>query len=174
MRKRAGLAALVLLLALPSVTTADPELTGLVNSTYLPRTESLHDLAHQRAQYQIAYSGGVCAENSLTHDGWTTAEVLACNYSGPARAVEQWLGSAPHHAILSDPAYTEIGCATAYGAAGAMFFACVLMWGTEKPPPGDGGSTAEAESPPPSEVARIAPIVAPPTPQPVLPDTATR
>lgn len=149
---------------------ADPDLTALVNAAYFPRTETLHDLAHQRAQYQVTYSGGVCAENSLTHDGWITAEVLACNYSGPARAIEQWQGSPPHHAILSDPSFDQIGCATAYGVAGAQFHACVLI---------AGEPVAAARTPNPTPVGSIPTAGA--TPEPLvpqanhmLPDTATR
>ena len=145
---------------------SDTDLTALISATYFPRIESLHDLAHQRAQYQVTYSGGVCAENSLTHDGWTTAEVLACNYTGPARAVEQWLGSPAHHAILSDPAYTDIGCASALGVGGAIFYACVLVAG-EPPVP--------SNFPTPTE--QLAPTAQPTvqSPEPVLlPNTATR
>ncbi len=119
-------AAIALIMVLPARTAADPDLTSLIAAAYFPRTETLHDLAHQRVQYQVTFSGGVCAENSLTHDGWVSAEVLACNYSGPARAVEQWQGSPPHHAILSDPSLTTIGCASAAGVDGASFHVCVL------------------------------------------------
>ena len=140
---------------------SDTDLTALISATYFPRTESLHDLAHQRAQYQVTYSGGVCASDSLTHDGWTTAEVLACNYTGPARAVEQWLGSPAHHAILSDPTYTDIGCAAAYGTDGSIFFACVLtttpVVSSDRPPeptpvPSIAGGSASGPAPLPTPI----------------------
>ena len=116
---------------------SDTDLTGLVNSAYFPRTESaeLHELAHQRAQYQVAYSGGVCdGDGSLTHEGLTTHEVLACNGSGPERAVQQWIASPTHHAILADPSLSLIGCATAPGSDGSLFYACVLVPSNPPPP----------------------------------------
>lgn len=164
--------ALGILLALfrPSPTLSDSGLTSLVNAAYFTRTEDaeLHAIAHARA---------VEISTDWSHAGIRpgTWEVLVYNsgHTDPAsKAVAQWQGSPDHHAILSDPSLTRIGCAV-YVTNGTHYFACVLM-GTEEPPPDDGGSTAEAESPPPSEVARIAPIVAPPTPIPQLPDTATR
>ena len=155
---------------------SDSDLTGLVNSAYFPRTESaeLHELAHQRAQYQVAYSGGVCdGDGSLTHEGLTTHEVLACNGSGPERAVQQWIASPTHHAILADPSLNTIGCGTAAGVNGAIFYACVLTWG-DSPPPQEPVPAPPAEVPlpsnPPPPIEQIAP-----TPQPTvqsLPDTA--
>jgi hypothetical protein len=123
------LLALMLFLTLarpPFRVHSDTDLTSLIAAAYFPRTETLHTLAHQRAQYQVTYSGGVCGADSLTHDGLTTAEVLACNYVGPAHAVEQWQGSPAHNALLADPAYNVIGCGSAAGTGGAMFYACVL------------------------------------------------
>ena len=152
-------AAIALIMVLPERTAADPDLTSLIAAAYFPRTETLHDLAHERAQYQVTFSGGVCAENSLTHDGWSTAEVLACNYSGPARAVEQWQGSPAHNAILSDPALTTIGCASAAGVEGASFHVCVLA----------AEPVEAARTPNPTPVGSIPTSGA--TPAPALPDT---
>ena len=107
-------------------TQANPELVALVNATWLPRVvdAELMSLAADRAAFQLSYSGGTCGTGSLTHDGATTAEVLACNMEGPARAVEQWLGSPDHNAVLSDPGLTAIGCAVAQGRD--LFFVCVF------------------------------------------------
>ena len=147
---RLGAAALLLLLVLTERTDADADLTGLVNATFLQRTEdpTLHDLAHQRAQYQVTYSGGVCGQSSLTHTGLTTHEVLACNYTGPERAVQQWVESPTHAAILGDPNLNAIGCATASGSDGALYYACVLTWG-DSPPPQEPVPAPPAEVPPP-------------------------
>lgn len=158
---------LALLLVVTGRTTADTDLTSLLNTTFLPRTEdpALHEWAHVRAAFQVSYSGGDCGPDALTHDGWTTAEVLACNFDGPERTVQQWLGSPPHAAILLDPTLTLIGCGSAPGNDGATFWACVLT----------GGS-----APAPIPVAPVPPVVGTgpgPTPVPLLPllpDTRTR
>jgi hypothetical protein len=172
-RVGAAMSLALVLLAVTAQTAADPGLTALVNSAYFPRTEdgSLHVLAHERAQYQVAYSGGVCnTDGSLTHDGLVTAEVLACNYAGPERAVEQWLGSPTHHSLLSDPSYNLIGCAAAAGSDGSTFYACTL-------------STASVAQPTPAPVVPAPPAEVAPPPQPdppqatsqpvLLPNTAT-
>lgn len=157
-----------------STVLADPGLTTKVNDAYFPRTESasLHNLAHERVAYQIAYSGGVCSnDGSLTHDGLQSAEVLACNagYSagdGSSRAVVQWQNSPGHHALLSDTKYNLIGCAqSAIQSDGSIFYACTLSASAPAPAPTPNASQAPAP-PQPSAPA--------PTPQPVmLPDTST-
>lgn len=102
---------------------SDTDLTGLVNTTFLTRTEDagLHDIAHQRA---------VEISTDFSHAGRRdgTAEVLAYNGLGAARAVEQWLGSPDHLAILSDPTYTLIGCGS-HVVVSAYYAVCVLKAG---------------------------------------------
>lgn len=144
--------------------SADTDLTALVEAAYRPRTEDLdlHALAHERAAFQVAYSGGVCTDGSLTHDGLVTAEVLACNYAGPERAVEQWQGSPVHDAILSDPSLATIGCGSASGLDGATFYACVL--GQVESPPASSGDGPRASSVPSSGAAPVGG----PAPTPVL------
>ena len=150
---------------------ADTDLTGYIGAAYFPRTEDpgLHALAHERAAFQVAYSGGICADGSLTHDGLRTAEVLACNSTGGAeRAVQQWQGSAPHHAILSDPSLDTIGCGSATGNDGATFFACVF--GQTEPPPPSAEPVGAARSPKPTSAGSTPASGATP-PRVVLPDT---
>ena len=167
LRYYAFLAAVVLLglaiaLLRPSPVLSDTDLTSLVTGTFLSRTEdaSLHALAHERAQYQVTFSGGFCGEGSLTHAGSVTTEILACNYEGPAETVQQWLGSPDHAAILLDPALDRIGCGSAPGDEGATFYACTLSAGSVAQP-----TPAPIVPAPPAEV----PV---PTPLPLLPDTA--
>ena len=149
---------------------SDADLTGLVNSAFLQRTEdaTLHDLAHQRA-VEIA--------TDFSHNGQRpgTAEVLAYNGLGAARAVEQWLTSPPHFEILSNSAFREIGCGS--HIVGEIYYAaCVLTWG-DSPPPQPVVPAPPAEVPPPVTVpAPPAPSgsgPATPTPTPfLLPDAA--
>lgn len=111
----------------PISTYADDGLTSLVNAAYFPRTPdaSLHELAHERAQFQVVHSGGLCGgDGALTHVGLVTAEVLACNFDGDP--VSQWLGSATHNSLLLDRSYNLIGCGSAAGLNGAVFYTCVL------------------------------------------------
>ena len=173
LRYYAFLAAVVLLglaiaLLRPYPVLSDTDLTNLLATTFLSRTEdaSLHALAHERAQYQVTFSGGSCGEGSLTHAGSTTAEVLACNYEGPERTVQQWLGSPDHAAILLDPALDRIGCGSAAGNDGATFWACVLSAGSVGQP-----TPAPIVPAPPAEVPAATPD---PTPLPLLPDTRMR
>jgi hypothetical protein len=153
--------ALGILLALvrPSPMLSDEGLTALVNAAYFPRTEDpeLHAIAHQRA---------VEVSTDWSHNGIRpgTWEVLAYNagFTDPAsKAVSQWLGSVTHHAILSNPDLTRIGCAEYVTADGTSWFACVLA-GPVSTKPTVAPSVQVAPSP-----------QALPTPQPVLlPDTA--
>ena len=173
MRRLGGAILLALLVTVgnPTPTFSDADLTSLVASAYFPRTEdaSLHALAHERAAYQVAYSGGVCATGSLTHADLVTAEVLACNYTDAARAVEQWLGSTDHHKLLSDPAYDLIGCGTAAGIDGAIFYACTLSVApVAQPTPAPVVPAPPAEQPPPLITA---PTSAPYQSTAPLPDT---
>ena len=158
MRKHAGLLALVLLLVLPSVTAADPELTSLVLIPGRIEDPALHDIAHARA-YE--------ASLNWSHDGMRpgTAEILA---QGPD-PVTQWLASPPHAAIIVDPYWNRVSCGT-YD----YFSACVFTHaepiqptpipapGPTEQPPNVGGSGAQGTSLPAA------------TPIPQLPDTATR
>jgi hypothetical protein len=150
---------IMLALLRPQPVLSDQALTSLVNEAYGARTEdaSLHQLAHERAQYQVTYSGGICGPEALTHTGLVTAEVLACNYLGPARAVEQWQGSPTHDELLSGD-FNLIGCGSAQGIDGAWFYACTL-------------SSASVAQPTPAPVVPAPP--AEPTAAPLLPDTAT-
>ena len=149
--------AILLALALPGSTVADSGLTGLVNSAYLPRTEStaLHDIAHQRA---------VEISSDFSHNGQRsgTAEVIAYNsgFADPVgHVLGQWQGSPPHDAILSDPSLTLIGCGSYFDGV-TTWFACLLATGSTQPP---------ATPPAPPDGTEPAP-----TPAPLLPNTATR
>ena len=155
---------------------SDSDLTGLVAGAYFPRTESaeLHAIAHQRA-VEIAQPGGWC------HCGQRsgTAEVLAYNagYADPvSHAVQQWLGSPSHHAILSDPAFREIGCGSHFDGE-TYWAACVLTWGDSPPPQAPvPAPPAEVPSPTPTpdDAGMSDTFRHSPTPAPVLlPNTAT-
>lgn len=99
-----------------------------------------------------------------------TWEVLAKNYGFTTweesiyRFVISWQQSAPHRAILTDPALTKIGCAVAQAPDGWRYGVCVLTAG--------GGTTAPEPSPPPAQPPTTPAPGAPPIP--MLPDTAMR
>lgn len=92
--------------------------------------------------------------------GW--GEVMAYNagFDDPAaHAAEQWQGSPEHWAILSDPAYTRIGCA-ADQAGARWYFVCIVGRPSSvavappppsKPPPADAlpNTAAPARGTPP-------------------------
>lgn len=157
MFKRIGLAALLSALLVLSVNTfvqADAGLTAEVARVFgIQRTESpvLHDLAHVRA---------VETSTNFSHDGMrgTDAEVLAWNSIGSLeRAVQQWLGSPRHAAILSDPDYGTIGCGS-HATPDATYYVCLLgRGGAPAPKPPAPATPAPAPPAPPQ-----APVSAPP------------
>lgn len=167
---RRALVALGLVLALATPARSDTDLTALAN-TVVTRAESaeLHDIAHQRA-VEIA--------SDFSHNGQRegTAEILAYNQTGPARALEQWLGSPPHLAILLDPNLRLVGCGS-HTSDGLYFAACVFTAGepiavarTPTPTPVGATPTAGATAPAPPAGTEPAPTPSPPV---LLPDTAT-
>lgn len=94
-------------------------------------------------------------QSNFSHDGMDPRyyEVLAYNEAGPERAVQQWVGSPSHAAIIFNPDLTRIGCAIDVDNTGLMWYACVL-------------TTAPAQAPPaPAAPESEAPVV-------MLPDTA--
>ena len=156
MRKHAGLLALTLLLVLPSVTAADPELTSLVLIPGRTEDPALHDIAHARA-YE--------ASLNWSHDGMRpdTAEILA---QGPD-PVTQWLASPPHAAIIVDPYWNRVSCGT-YD----YFSACVFTHADESLPAVSPVGSGPVVTPAPSVGAGSLDGPAPqPTPIPQLPDT---
>lgn len=79
----------------------------------------------------LAKARAVEIVTDFSHDGWpgTTYEVIAWNagYADPvAEAVNQWMGSPDHRAILTDPTLNAIGCGSAY-SGGRTYFACELI-----------------------------------------------
>ena len=156
----AYMAAIVLLgtiisIAKPQPVLSDSDLTQAVNASFIPRTEDpeLHDLAHQRA---------LEASVNFSHDGSTTAEVLAFNsgFADPiATVISQWLGSPAHAAILMDPTYTTIGCGSVTTSDGRYFAACLLAPGPSLP-----------TNPTPTSSPLVVPAATPPVV--VIPNTA--
>ena len=109
----------------PKPVLSDPDLTALVGSTFLPRTESadLHSIAHQRV---------IEIQSDFSHNGATTTEVIAWNTVGMERLVQQWVESPPHNAILSDPTLNLIGCAWDFDGS-RYWGVCTLGIGTVQP-----------------------------------------
>lgn len=175
-RRALGFFLALLLLTSTTVYGANTGLEAQIALVYgISRTidPNLHSIAQQRAQYQVDFSGGMCySDGSLTHagkDGWY-AEVLACNGTGIVRAVEQWVNSPGHHAILSNAGYNLIGCGIAYGSGGSIFYACTLATGPA-PSTGDGGgSTGNTTDP---STSAPAPSSQPQAPQPQPAQTST-
>ena len=166
---RATLAALALLLAFPAPAGADAGLESLVAGAYGPRTHSdrLHQIAHSRVLEIVT---------DWSHNGQDCCwEVLAYNSGYPdaaAKAITQWQGSPGHHAILSNPSLTEIGCAEHVSADGTHWFACVLDDGPD-PVPTPAPTPAPAPAPVPTPPPTATNETGPGDPEPVLlPDTA--
>ena len=138
------LAALVLIgtviAANPKPVLSDPDLTALVGSTFLPRTESaeLHSIAHRRV---------VEIQSDFSHNGATTTEVIAWNTVSMERLVSQWVESPPHAAILLDPSLNLIGCAWDFDGS-RYWGVCALGIGTvPAPTPTPNPQPSQADSP---------------------------
>lgn len=131
---------------------ANVEFTTIVNAAYVQRTidQNLINLATQRA-IQIT--------SDFSHNGVPAgmAEVNTWNRDGNLAAVLAWQGSPPHHAVLSDPTYSSIGCGVNVVGDGRIFFVCLLPW------------AAHVTVPAPEPI--VVPV-AEPTQAPMLPNTA--
>ena len=156
--------AIVMILALVAPVGASTPLTDRVNAAYGARSVSaeIEAMAAVRAQ-QISVNFCHCA----TPYGYS--EVIAWN-RGEAdpigKLVDQWIGSPPHNAILSNFGAASIGCAT-YVSGAATYGVCLLPW------PGTQNSNAAAAQPLVVTPAPPAPAPAPtPTPVTILPNTA--
>ena len=145
---------------------SDTDLEALVAEAFHARVQDagLHEIAHQRAVE-------ISCEGCFSHDGIRpgTAEVLAYNGLGAERAVQQWLGSPDHSAILSDPQWGLIGCGS-HTTSSVYYAVCVVAVGTIQPtsipapePTGQPSNVGGSES--------TSPPVATPEPVP-LPNTA--
>ena len=160
---RVGLTVLMLL-AVPASTRADPTFEAAVSAVTIPHTfdARLHDIAHQRAVEIVT---------DFSHAGMRpgTAEVLAWSSGKPdplGWVVTAWLNSPVHRAVLTDSSYELMGCAT-YSVADATYAACVLSAAPIYEPglagrPSNVGGTEST------------PLPAPTPPVPMLPDAAMR
>jgi uncharacterized protein YkwD len=65
----------------------------------------------------------------LKHFGYNysaAAENIAYNYSGPEKAVDQWVNSSGHWANITDSRFTETGIAVVTQKSGKIFFCQVF------------------------------------------------
>lgn len=83
----------------------------------------------------IAQRRVVEIQSDFSHNGMDPRyyEVLAYNEAGPERAVNQWVESPSHAAIIFNSELTRIGCAVAVDNSGLMWYACVLTTGLVQP-----------------------------------------
>lgn len=94
-------------------------------------------------QLAQARSVEISCDGCFNHNGKANgvAEILVWHQGGgelePERAVQSWLHSPVHRAILLNPAYTRIGCGYTYNDRNnGYYFACVLAAGDSSPPQG--------------------------------------
>lgn len=172
--RRLGVLLLLMMVLTVSTTRADVTLEVAVNAVTINHApdDRLHDIAHQRAVEIVT---------DFSHAAMRpgTAEVLAWNSGYPdpaAHIVQQWLTSPVHLAILTNPAYTLMGCAT-HTVGVAFYAACVLSDGptvptvspTPEPVPTDPVPTEPVPTVPEESVE---PVVKPTPLVQMLPDAA--
>ena len=129
-------AALVVLLTISLTSSALATQTleaAVYSATGISRTisSSLQALAATRAVQIVT---------DFSHDGWpgNTYEVIAWNqgYPDPAgEAVNQWMGSPDHRAILTNPSLNVIGCGSTT-VSGRFYAVCELIQSPGQSPTG--------------------------------------
>lgn len=97
----------------------DLELPALITATVLMQVAEAHsqDMA---ANNYLAHGNlaGLHGDDRLTEAGYEFSwwgEAIAGGSTTPAVALDGWLGSPPHKAVLLDGRYSEIGLGFAYG-----------------------------------------------------------
>lgn len=167
----------LMLLTSTTVSASSAGLESGVASTFgINRTvdSGLRSIAAQRvAQISVGANSSLATQPNFSHAGMMTTEVLAWNYGWPdpqGQAIQQWLTSAPHYAILVNRNLTRIGCADNV-VNGVYFAVCALAYSNT------GTGTTQSPSPTRTNPVTVAPTPTrgsePQEPVTVLPNTST-
>ena len=83
-------------------------------------SSSLSSIAYSRCEYQAA-------NNTLSHDGAQTAEILAQSQTSAAEVCTAWKTSPSHYAVITNPNYTQMGICCAVNVAQGAYIWCVTF-----------------------------------------------
>lgn len=83
-------------------------------------SSSLSSIAHSRCEYQAA-------NDTLSHDGAQTAEILAQSQTSASEVCTAWKTSPSHYAVITNPNYTQMGICCAVNVAQGAYIWCVTF-----------------------------------------------
>ena len=83
-------------------------------------SSSLSSIAHSRCEYQAA-------NDTLSHDGAQTAEILAQSQTSASEVCTAWKTSPSHYAVITNPNYTQMGICCAANVAQGAYIWCVTF-----------------------------------------------
>lgn len=83
-------------------------------------SSSLSSIAHSRCEYQAA-------NDTLSHDGAQTAEILAQSQTSASEVCTAWKTSPSHYVVITNPNYTQMGICCAVNVAQGAYIWCVTF-----------------------------------------------
>lgn len=87
--------------------------------TALSASSSLDSIAYSRCDYQLK-------NNTLSHEGAQTPEILAQSQQSAAEVCSGWQNSPSHYAVIMNPNFTQIGICCFYTIDGKTIWCCTF------------------------------------------------
>lgn len=87
--------------------------------TALSASSSLDSIAYSRCDYQLK-------NNTLSHEGAQTPEILAQSQQSAAEVCSGWQYSPSHYAVIMNPNFTQIGICCFYTIDGKTIWCCTF------------------------------------------------
>lgn len=87
--------------------------------TALSASGSLDSIAYSRCDYQLK-------NNTLSHEGAQTPEILAQSQQSAAEVCSGWQNSPSHYAVIMNPNFTQIGICCFYTIDGKTIWCCTF------------------------------------------------
>lgn len=85
----------------------------------LSANSSLDAIADSRCDYQLV-------NNTLSHDGAQTPEILAQSQQSAAEVCTGWQNSPSHYAVIMNPSFTQIGICCYFEIGGKTIWCCTF------------------------------------------------
>lgn len=85
----------------------------------LSASSSLDSIAYSRCDYQLK-------NNTLSHDGAQTPEILAQSQKSASEVCSGWQNSPSHYAVIMNPNFTQIGICCFYTIDGKTIWCCTF------------------------------------------------
>ena len=85
----------------------------------LSASSSLDSIAYSRCDYQLK-------NNTLSHDGAQTPEILAQSQKSASEVCSAWQNSPSHYAVIMNPNFTQIGICCYFEIGGKTIWCCTF------------------------------------------------